>query len=165
MLIDDSFWYSLTRRIDAYLILWVLLFIWGGKSILRNFAFNSFHDEKTVKNLIFKSCLSVEIMGVALRMRYGLIRLVELYQKESSFAFWRRRPLRGGFHVIKLFARDWWEDSRQKLKRRQKLLFFSLIYKYQNLTQILKFWEKKIHSNRFFILKVITKLKISQSTR
>ncbi len=62
---------------------------------MRNFAFYPFNDEKTGKNLIFKNCLSVQIMGVASRMRYGLIRFVELYQKESSFAFLEGTPTQG----------------------------------------------------------------------
>jgi hypothetical protein len=97
---------------------------------LRNFAFNPFHGEKTGKNLIFKNCLSVQIMGVALRMRYGLIRLVELYQKESSFVLLEATPTQGWVSRDKTLCQRLVGGLKTKVEKAVETVVFSLIYKY-----------------------------------
>jgi hypothetical protein len=83
-------------------------------------------------------------MGVALRMRYGLIRLVELYQKESSFVFLDATPTQGWVSRDKTLCQRMMGGLKTKVEKAAETVVFSFIYKYQNLTQILVLRKKFI---------------------
>ncbi len=67
-------------------------------------------------------------MGMALRMRYGLIRLVELYQKESSFVFLGATPTQGWVSRDKtLCQRLMWGFKTKVAKVAETVVFLSSI--------------------------------------